>query len=813
MLFVFVLEKPFGSIFVYWCMILSFLRSAFRNFLRNPFYALVNIGCLAVGLAVSMTILLYVLHEHSYDRWQAHADRTFSTWGTFHYGNSEYHSGAVTFVTGPMLQKEDRNIESYIRTWQAFKTPLVQNAGQPGEMKSGNGPFLFADEGFFRFFSFSLLKGNPEQVLRRPNTVVVTARAAKKYFGSGDPVGQVLLYDKDLRLEVTGVAADPPSNTEVEFDFIASLTGAETNPILKQPLQDQQVGGGNFVTWLRLKEASAAGEVAGNLTRMTRGGGQDAMKSSFELVPLTRGHLFGRERGLGSYLDIFPYVAGLVLLLALINYMSLATARAAVRAKEVGVRKVMGAGRATLAGQFYTESALFALLSFGLGFLLFLGFRPVFLNLLQLKIDPAFLWTPGVALCFGGLLLLVIAVSGSYPSIVLSAFRPVAVLYGQLGRMRGGERVRKGFIVFQFSISMILILCSVIVEKELYLIRHTDTGVDRENIVMVRFGTTLPRYSAFKREVQAIPGVREAATAHYPMYGGYELWSVQVEGTNKQMMLSILDVDNDFAHLLGLQWKNPPLPSQGLYDGRHVLLNEQAVAKLGLTGDVRGRKLTLGSGEFRVGGVLKDFVYGSLKNEVGALGLFVGGDTARRWGTTTNGWMFVRVNAHVNLPAMVASLKSIYGKYDRELPFEYHFLDEAFDKVYQAEDRLAGLMGLFTAITIGIACVGLFALATFTAQQRVKEIGIRKVLGATVASIGGLLARDFLRPVFLAVVIACPVSWWLMHRWLENFAHKTPMSWWVFAASGTGLLGIALVTVLFRSLRAARANPVENLRV
>jgi len=794
-------------------MILFYLRGALRNLLRNPFYSLVNIGCLAMGLAVCMTILLYVLHEHSYDRWQAHADNSFSTWGTFHFGNSEWHSPGLTYVSGPMLQKEDGNIEAYVRTWQAYKTPLVQNAARQGGGAGDNGPFLFADAGFFRFFSFPLLRGAPERVLDRPNTVVLTARAAKKYFGTADPIGQVILYDKDLRLEVTGVAADPPSNTGLEFDFIGTLAGAETNPFLKQPMQDQKVGGGNFSTWFRLKDASAAATVAGTLTRMTHAGGQDEVKSSFELVPLTQGHLFGRERGLGSYLDIFPYVAGLVLLLALINYMSLATARAAVRAKEVGVRKVMGAGRTTIAGQFYTESALFAILSFGLGLLLFLAFRPVFLNLLQLKIDPAFLWTPGVALCFGGLLLLVIAVSGSYPSFVLSAFRPVAVLYGKLSRMRGGERVRKGFIVFQFSISMILILCSVIVEKELYLIRHTDTGVDRENIVMVRFGTTLPHYSAFKREVQALPGVREAATAHYPMYGGYELWSVQVEGTNKQMMISILDVDNDFAHLLGLQWKNPPLPSPGLYDGRHVLLNEQAVAKLGLTGDVRGRKLTLGSGEFRVGGVLKDFVYGSLKNEVGALGLFVGGDTARRWGTTANGWMFVKVNAHINLPTMIDALKSTYGKYDRELPFEYHFLDDAFDKVYQAEDRLAGLMGLFTAITIGIACVGLFALATFAAQQRVKEIGIRKVLGATVVSIGGLLSRDFLRPVFLAVVIACPVSWWLMHRWLENFAHKTALSWWVFAMSGAGLLGIALATVLVRSLRAARANPVENLRV
>jgi len=793
-------------------MIFFYLRGALRNLRRNSFYSLINIGCLAVGLAVSMTILLYVLHEHSYDRWQANADRTFSTWGTFHFGNSEWHSGAVTYVTAPMLQREDGDIESYLRTWQAFKSPVVQNAAKPGEVIGNNGPFLFADPGFFRFFSFRLLTGNPEQVLRRPNTVVLTARAAKKYFGTGDPIGQVLLYDKDTRLEVTGVAADPPSNTYIDFDFVGSLAGAETMPLMKGLLDPARVDGGNFQTWFRLREASAATRVAATLTRMARGTDPDAAKTSFELIPLAQGHLFGREQGLGSYLELFPYVAGLVLLLALINYMSLATARAAMRAKEVGVRKVLGAGRGRIAGQFYTESAMYAVLSFGLGFLLFLLFRPAFLNLLELKIDSGFLWTLPVVASFAALLVGVIVVSGSYPSLVLSAFNPVAVLYGKLSRMRGGERVRKGFIVFQFSISMILMLCSVMVEKQLYLIRHTDTGVDRENIVMLRFGTTLSHYEAFKRQVQALPGVREAATAHYPLYGGYDLWSAQVEGTDKQMMLSVMDVDNDFVPLLGLKWKSPPLQTASLYDGKHVLLNEQAAAKLGLSGDARGRRLQMGSGEYPVGGVLKDFVYGSLKNGVGALALFVGKDTARRWGSTTNGWMFVKVNAHVNLPNLIASLKSAYRRYDQDLAFEYRFLDDAFDKVYKAEDRLAGLMGLFTATTLVIACIGLFALATFASQQRMKEIGIRKVLGASVGSIGGLLSRDFLRPVTLAVIIACPVSWWLMHRWLEGFALRTSLSWWVFVVSGLGLLGLALATVLFRTLRAARANPVKNLR-
>jgi putative ABC transport system permease protein len=307
-------------------------------------------------------------------------------------------------------------------------------------------------------------------------------------------------------------------------------------------------------------------------------------------------------------------------------------------------------------------------------------------------------------------------------------------------------------------------------------------------------------------------GVREVATAHYPLYGGFELWSAQVEGSDKQLMLRTLDVDNDLTHLLGLEWKTKPSAAGALYDGTHILLNEKAVAALGLPGDVLGRKVQLGPREYTVGGVLKDFNYQSLQSEIAPLCLFVGQDTARKWGTTVSGCMYVKVNAHMNLPTLLANLRSVYERYDRDRAFEYSFLDEAFDKVYKAEDRLAGLFGVFTAITILIACLGLFALATFAAQQRTREIGIRKVLGASVSSLGTLLSVDFLRPVALATLIASPLAAWLMHWWLEQFAYRTVISWWIYPAAGAMLLGIALATVLFRSLRAARANPVKNLR-
>jgi len=770
-------------------MLTHYLRVAFRTFGRNKLYSLINISCLSIGLAAAMTILLYVLHEHSYDRWQANADRIFNVSVRLKAGNSTIYSNRVSYTAAPLVQQADGNVESYIRVNIPFQKPVLQNPVLPDAMFTVEKPFLFADAGFFRFFSFRLLEGNPDQVLTRPYTVVLTATAAQKYFGNSDPVGKILLYNKDYRLEVTGVCADPPSNSTIDFDCVASGSSMASIKEIQGSLKSAGVQGGSFLTWLRLKDAATAGKVEQTFHRLAAGAGPDPgnNKDAYMLTALPEVHLhnnFG-DASNTRYLKIFPLVAGLILLLALINYMSLATARAAARAKEIGVRKVMGAGRRMLAAQFYAESTFYALVSFFTGVLLFLLLRPAFLNLLQLKIDNRFLFSPPVLGSFGLLLLVVILISGSYPSLVLSAFRPVAVLYGKLSRQRGAERIRKFFLVIQFTISMALILCSLMIQKQLFFIRHTDTGIDRDNVVMVSFDKHLPHYTAFKRTVEELPGVALAATAHYPMYRGYDAFFTGTPG--KQMMMPVMTVDQQFIPLLGLKWEE-----------------ESRVDPVGQTFRF--------DDNYSVAGVLKDFNYQTLQEPVGPLCLFVSRDTASAWGTEINGCLFVKIRPHVNLPTLLGGLKKIYAQYDRQTPFSYQFLDDAFDSQYKAEDRLAGLFGIFTGITIVIACLGLFALATFAAEQRLKEIGIRKVLGASIASIGALLSWDLLRPVLVSVVIASPLSWWIMHRWLQDFAYRTEFSWWVFPLAGGALLLVALCTVLFRAMGAARVNPVNNLR-
>jgi len=796
-------------------MIINYLRSAWRGIRRNKLYSLISIGCLSIGIGVCMTILLYVLHEHSYERWQANARRIFAVTGTFKWGEATFNSERLSYATAPLVAQADPQVEGWLRGYPAYGPVNLGDPAKPGLSFTEKGNFLYADSNFYSFFSFRLLRGQAAKVLARPATLVLTERAAKKYFGSADPVGRTLLVNGLYRFEVTGVQADPPSNTDLQYDFVASMSSLAMMNEQARALVSQQVQAGSFKTWLLLKDANAARRMEQKLVRLSIVKGQpDDAKDGYILTALADGHLglnFGDFSNL-IYLRIFPLVAGLILLLALINYMSLATARAAARAKEVGVRKVLGAGRSRLAGQFYTESAVFAVLSFLAGTLLFLLWRPYFFRLLHLTIDSSFLLSPVVLASGGGLLLLVILLAGSYPSLVLSAFKPVAVLYGKLSRRRGGERVRKGFIVFQFTVSLSLVICSLIIEKELYFIRHTDTGVDRDNVVMVPFGSHFGHYAAFKREVEALPGVREASTSLYPLYKGLNAYSVEPPGGGKVQMLMAMSVDDHFIPMLGLHWAQKPGQESDLFDGKHIVLNETAVAALNLSDDAVGQRLKLGNDELTIAGVLKDFNYDQLKTKIGPLCVSVSGDTASRWGRELSGCMLAKIGAHANVPTVMESIRKIYSRYDHQTAFEYSFADEAFDAQYKAEDRLAGLMGVFTGITIVIACLGLFALATFSAQQRVKEIGIRKVLGASVGSIGALLSRDFLRPVFLAVLIACPLSWWLMSKWLEDFAYRTELSWWIFATAGLGLLLLALGTVLSRSLRAGRANPVENLR-
>lgn len=780
-------------------MFANYLIAAWRGLRKSFLYSAINIGGLAAGLASCMLILLYVTHEYSYDRFHRDSDRLYRVDASFTMSGQQVNIQGIGYKDAPRLLAADPRVTEALRVKvKDHSTPIEGRNNQFTE----NG-FLFADSRFFSFFNFPLIEGDAATALGKPFSVVLSQRAARKYFGQSDPVGKVLTYNHKYPLEVTGVAADAPSNSSIDFDFVTPLSTLEAMPERKEEIGAPSDPLGNFVTYLRLNRPGSARGVEKSLAVMA---GDTSIRMTLELFRNTHlGLNFGDFSNL-RYLKVFPVIALLVLLLALINYMSLATARATTRAKEIGVRKTLGAGRSAVAFQFYTESALYAGLAYALGFVMFLLLKPWFLLLLHLSIDSAYLVSTGMILGLVGLLVATVVAAGSYPAIVLSSFRPMASIKAK------GAGVRKVFTVLQFTISIGLIACSLVMYQQLYFVRHTDTGVNRSGIIEVPFtGEVGKHFQAFQAEVRAMPGVTDVASSEYPLYA--DTWSmsfVKTGATEKATNLPMFFSSPNFLRMIGARWIVPPPDVAALGDPTAIFLNQQALAELQLPANPLGRTLDMDGHKHIIQGIYKNFNFQSMDNAIRGLG--IAPDTFLARNQPNPGCLYIQVAPHVNLPTLMGAVAQAHARYDPGTALDYRFLDEAFDRLYRSEDRLAGLLGAFTLLTIGIACLGLLGLATFSTLQRTKEIGIRKVLGADVFGLVRLLSVDFLWLVGLSVLIALPLAAWVMHDWLTQFAYKIAVSPVTLGFAALGALALAVVTVGGQALRAARANPVDSLR-
>ncbi|SHM08258.1 ABC transporter permease [Mucilaginibacter sp. OK098] len=795
-------------------MILNYIKIAWRNLVKQRLFSLINITGLAVGLAVCMMIMMYVAHETSYDSFHKNADQIFSPRASIKVGGTTMSMAYMSYAAADIIKQRQPIVKDYMRTMAYFKPVIASNPEKP-DSKYSEKKLLFADENFFSFFSFKLISGNASNVFDKPFTVVLSEDMAKKYFGDENPIGKIITLKTDsaFTYQVTGVAKNNPSNSSIEFNFVTSNQSLLKMKEASLYTGTKEISFGNFSIYLLLNHASDTAALRRNLDLMAR---QEKTFDNvhYSLAALPDSHLksnFGDSSNT-KYLKIFPLVAILILLLALVNYMSLSTARATLRAKEVGVRKVAGASRKTIATQFYIESAMFATISFVLGYLLCYAFKPWFLNVLQLKIDDTFLYSPTVLILLFALLILTILIAGSYPSLVLSAFKPVATLKGKMGKSTGGVVVRKVFTTLQFAISVGLIICGIVIDRQLYFFRHADTGVNRENVVMIPVHNTFGNnYQAFKQDIKSLSGIEGAATSHYAMFGGHDMNSFNGKTKDDNIMVSSLLADDQYIKTLGLKWKYAPAADQKLAGMDRLVINEAAIEKLHLPANPIGSYVQSGNQKFKVIGVLKNFNFSSLQSEISGLVLYIAPDNMpffSRDGCS----LLARIKPHTNLPTLLGKMQAIYKKYDKDTPFDYTFMDDAFNAQYKAEDRLASIFGVFTYITIILATLGLFGLAAFTIEQRTKEIGIRKVLGASLASINTLLSRDFLALVILSIVIASPIAWWAMHKWLEGFAYRITISWWMFAAAGFVAVLTAIVTVSYHAIKAGIANPVDSLR-
>jgi putative ABC transport system permease protein len=803
----------------------NYFLVAFRQLWRHRVYSSVNLLGLALGLAVSLLILLFVAHEYSYDRFHAQADRIYRVWASFRHGQEVVNTTAMSAGLGPKVQASSPGIVATVRL--SKQGGLLQSDADH-VFEEDN--ILLADPAFLTVFGFELRRGDAKTALAEPMNMLLTERSADKYFGTQEVLGKELLFDNKLVFKVVGVIQNPPSNSSLRFDFLASLASLSTverhqwgpgaEPHLT--LNNGRVQLGSLETYF-LVNSEAVGQAIPDQIRalMKAEMGEDyekARKSAGFLEAFTMQRLtdirlgpgFRGENHQAKLTYLFLSIALLILALALLNYVSLATARATQRAKEVGVRKVNGASRGRLVAQFYLESMLFTTLAFGLALGLGLLLRWAFFQTLGIEVDEAFLLSPWFGAVGAGLWVGTVLLAGSYPALLLSKFAPAEVLKGKLSAQGGGRRVRQAFTVFQFAVSIALVICSGLVQRQLAHLRGVDIGMDKAQVLAVEFGNLKEKYGAYRQEVAQLAGVQQLAYSLAPLFkNNYSIVYAKSPENQQEVSVWVNTVDEAYIPFFGLQWASPPLDMAQVGAKSTLIVNETTAKLMGMPVDKKGVKLKWG-GDPEIIGVLQDFKFDDLHDEQKPLALYVAKDTVQNLGS--GGTLYLRLSPQAPVGEVLAQVEGITRRYAPQRPFSYYFLDEAFGQYFVAEQRLARMLAAFTFFALLISGLGLFGLATFLAETRVKEIGIRKVLGASVLQIGRLLSADFVKLVALAFALACPVAYYLMHRWLADFIYKTTVPWWLFAGAGLGALAVALLSVGWQSLRAARTNPVDSLR-
>jgi putative ABC transport system permease protein len=801
-------------------MLRNYLKIAFRNLRKQGSYTAINIFGLAVGLACCLLLVLYVSDELSYDRYNTKADRIYRVNTDAKFGGRAVALAVTPDPLGPTLKKDYPQVEQFVRlhhrgTW------LVRRAGTPTAISEDN--IVFADSTLFDVFTLPFIAGNPKRALVEPNTVVITESAAKRYFGTQSPMGQTLLLGNQP-YRITGLMRDMPTNSHFRADMFPTMLS-----------DDYQWGNWlstNHYTYIVLKPGTDPALFSPNLDAVVeKYGGPVLMKelgvtmdqfrqsgNRFQLwlMPLTDLHLHSKQTielappGDIQYVYIFSVVALIILLIACVNFMNLATAQSAKRATEVGIRKVLGSERGQLIGQFIIESILTTTFALAIALLLASITLPFFNDIAAKTLRWPTLLTPGWLAGLAAVPIVVGGLAGIYPALFLSAFQPMQVLKGKRKAGIRGLSLRSGLVVFQFTMSVLLIIGTLVVYRQLTYIRTQNLGFDRSHVLTVSTKGS-KQAKTFQQEVLNLPGVLSGTLSGYlpvpsdrsdsPMFPMGETDQKKAVSTQRWT------VDYDYVKTLSMQIRQGRNFSRAFgADSSGVILNETAVRLLGFRNPI-GQQVDMFQGTdqrktFTVIGVVKNFNYESLRQQVGAVAFFLGQDA---------GAASFRLNA-ANVPNLLTQIEATWKRLMPRQPFSYQFMDDRFDRVYRAEQRVGTLTLTFSVLAIFIACLGLFGLAAFTAEARTKEIGVRKVLGASVGSLIALLSRDFIKLVLIAILIASPIAWYAMHRWLQDFAYKIEIEWWMFALAGLLAIGIALLTVSFQSVKAALVNPIKSLR-
>jgi putative ABC transport system permease protein len=804
----------------------NYVKTALRNLWKNKGFSAINIVGLAIGLATCLLIILYVMDELSYDRYNEKADRIYRLDGDIKFGGNHFIMAVAPAPAGPSMRKDYPEIETAVRfRWRGGF--LVKK----GSQNIREDKVIYADSTLFDVFSLSMIGGDPHTALVAPRTVVITETMAKKYFNSSDAVGRNLLTDDSITYRVTGVIRDIPAQSHFSADFFVPMSeNADAR-------ENDNWLSNNYNTYFLLRKGSDPRRLEAKFPAMIQKYISPMLQQAvhisleefykagnfvgFSLTPLTAIHLHSNKsaemgaNGNIQYVYIFSAIALFILLIACVNFMNLSTARSSNRAKEVGIRKVLGSLRGHLVTQFIAESILISfismLLALGIAWLML----PVFNQLADKHMVIGLFSRTWLAPSLLVLVLVVGLLAGSYPAFFLSAFRPIAVLKGNVAAGFKTGWLRNSLLVIQFSISILLMVGTAVIYRQLGYIHSRQLGFNREQVLVVHNGWGLGHSGAkaFRDDLSKLPGVEGTTmTGFLPTEGSRNddaFFLTPELDQKKAISMQRWSADENYIPVLGMKMLAGRNFSQDFKtDSDAIVINESAARMMGFPNptehkiyeldDIKTKKTKT----YRIIGVIKDFNFNSLREVVTPLALFLEenrGDFAMR----------VRTG---HMTQLVAQVENDWKKIAPGQPFSYSFMDEDFNALYKTEQQMGGISLSFSLLAIFIACMGLFGLAAYAAEQRTREIGIRKVLGATIGGIIGLLSRDFLLLVLLSALIAFPVAWFAMHRWLQDFAYRIDIGWEVFVLAGLLSLGIALLTVSFQALRAALANPVKSLR-
>lgn len=787
-------------------MIRSYLKIALRNLLRYKWYSLLSISGLAIGLACGILVALYAQLELSFDQYHAKKDRLYRL--AMYVRNSGYPGGGIAKINGPWgpaAKEMFPEIEEVVRF--VHYGPVLVASGESRFTETGG---LYADQPVFSVFTWNLLSGDPATALKEPNTIVLTKELAEKYFGSSDPLGRTLTLDNTHVVKVTGVMENLPLNSHFTFTFLVSM------PSLTNPAKESWTQWNQFYTYLLLRDRAQTGVIEEKLPAMLKthmGAIADPYKPF--LQPITDIHLHSnlfREMQPNSNVSTFVIMIanGLFLvLIGCINFVNLSTARASKRSKEVGVRKVTGADRMMLTQQFIGESLLVTVIAVCIAMMLAELAIPFFNAMADRSMSfGSANWRFYVSVA---LLTAIVGIgAGSYPAFLLSGFRPVDVLRGHRSGS-SGAKLRKILVVLQFAFSAFFLIATGIVYDQLEFIRNKNPGFNQEQLVTIRFGNGALSASleTIKAELLKDPNVMDvSASSGQPSAGDFGI-PVEIEGVpaNQVPPIRILGVDQDFIRTFQMEIvQGRSFAKEFATDSSSYIINEEAARELGWSDATLHRVAmpAIGRPLSRIIGVVKDFHFRSLHEQIGPILLLI---PPREW--------FALITVRLkpgHIDEALTTLERKWSQFDPHQPFIYTFFDDQFASLHAADRRDGQVLAFFSGLAIVIACLGLFGLAAFSAEQRTKEIGVRKVLGASVTRIAGMLSKESLTLVVVANVLAWPIAYLVMSRWLQGFAYRVELRWWTFFLSGNLVLIIAVLTVIWQAWRAAMANPVEALR-